>query len=149
MTLWTSGRAASALGTAPVAERVFTSVSTDTRTIEPGSLFVALVGDRFDGHDFVGEAVARGATGIVVQRSIAVTEEIVVFQVPDTLTALGSLGLARRQTIPGHVVAVTGTNGKTATKELLAKTLGTRWCVHATHGPEQLDWCAADAVVSA
>lgn len=134
MTLWTSGRAASALGTAPVAERVFTSVSTDTRTIEPGSLFVALVGDRFDGHDFVGEAVARGAAGIVVQRGIAVTEEIVVFQVPDTLTALGSLGLARRQNIPGHVVAVTGTNGKTATKELLAKTLGTRWCVHATHG---------------
>ncbi|MEE8572537.1 MAG: UDP-N-acetylmuramoyl-tripeptide--D-alanyl-D-alanine ligase, partial [Gemmatimonadota bacterium] len=134
MTGWSSGRVASVLGTAPAEDREFTSVGTDTRTIEPGALFVALVGERFDGHDFIGDAIARGATGVVARNGTEISEDVLVFQVTDTLTALGDLGTARRHDITGPVVAVTGTNGKTAAKELLAKALGTQWAVHATRG---------------
>ena len=134
MTRWSSGRVASVLGTAPAEDREFTSVGTDTRTIEPGALFVALVGERFDGHDFIGDAIARGATGVVARNGTEISEDVLVFQVTDTLTALGDLGTARRHDITGPVVAVTGTNGKTAAKELLAKALGTQWAVHATRG---------------
>ena len=134
MNRWPSSRVASVLGAAPTGDRDFTSVSTDTRAIQPGALFVALVGERFDGHDFIGDAVARGATGVVSRFGTEISGDVSVFQVADTLTALGDLGNARRHDISGPVIAVTGTNGKTATKELLSKALGTRWSVHATSG---------------
>ncbi len=134
MTRWLSARVAAALGVPSVADRTFTSICTDTRTIEPGSLFVALKGERFDGHDFIGDAVGRGATGAVVRFGTPVPDDIAVYEVADTLEALGNLGNARRQDVTGPVVAVTGTNGKTATRELLACALGTRWTVHATAG---------------
>lgn len=135
MTAWTGQRVARVLGCeAGAHDLVFRSVSTDTRAIESGDLFVALTGDRFDGHDFLADAVQRGATGVVVRRGAAAPEGVATFSVPDTLAALGALAHERRQEIAGPVVAVTGTNGKTATKEMLAHALGTRWQVHATRG---------------
>jgi UDP-N-acetylmuramoyl-tripeptide--D-alanyl-D-alanine ligase len=115
-----------------VDEPAFTRVLTDTRAIEPGALFVALVGERFDGHDYVDAAIAAGATGVVVCEGARVPAGVTSFHVPDTLRALGLLARARRREITGPVIGVTGTNGKTSTKEMLAAVLGTRFRVYAT-----------------
>lgn len=133
MTRWTGSRVAEVLGTAPpAAELTFERVSTDTRTLGPGDLFVALRGERFDGHAFLARARDAGARAAVVETGTAPVPGLVLFPVPDTLRALGALARARRREVTGPVVAVTGTNGKTATKELLARALATRWRVHAT-----------------
>lgn len=132
MTIWTGERVAAVLGTAPGTERTFGSISTDTRTLTSDALFVALVGDRFDGHEFLNEAERRGASGAVVCRGTAQQHGLACFEVDDTLVALGLLARARRREIAGPVVAITGTNGKTSTREMLSRSLGTRWKVHAT-----------------
>jgi UDP-N-acetylmuramoyl-tripeptide--D-alanyl-D-alanine ligase len=100
--------------------------------LEPGALFVALVGDRFDGHDFLDNARDGGSSAAVVKRGTPSVDGLHFFEVDDTLVALGQLAHARRLEIEGPVVAVTGTNGKTAVKEMLAAALGTQWAVHAT-----------------
>jgi murE/murF fusion protein len=107
-------------------------VSTDTRSLPAGALFVAIAGERFDGHAHLEEAAARGALGAVVRAGTPAVPGLELFEVPDTVVALGWLARARRREIGGPVVAVTGTNGKTSTKEMLALTLGTRFRVHAT-----------------
>lgn len=132
MTAWTGQQVAQALGLPTTPDRGFTSVSTDTRALERGALFVALTGERFDGHRFLGEAKAAGAGGAVVRRGTPPLDGLPTYAVDDPLAALGGLARARRRGITGPVVAVTGTNGKTATRELLAHALGTRWRVHAT-----------------
>jgi UDP-N-acetylmuramoyl-tripeptide--D-alanyl-D-alanine ligase len=129
---WTAERVARVLGTPAPIDGAFEGVSTDTRSIEPGDLFVALRGERFDAHAFLDDAVARGARAAIVQRGTASPDGLPVFPVADTLTALGLLARDRRREIAGPVVAVTGTNGKTATKEMLARVVGARWTVHAT-----------------
>ena len=138
MTRWTSTSVREALGLpAPAArsgaaETTFTRVLTDTRSIEPGALFVALAGERFDGHDYLDAAAAAGAMGVVVREGARVPAGVAAFHVPDTLKAFGLLARARRREITGPVIAVTGTNGKTSTKEMLAAVLGTRFRVYAT-----------------
>jgi len=132
MSGWTAARVASALGVSGAAETTFTAVATDTRTMPPGALFVALAGERYDAHAFLDEARRRGARGAVVRRGTPAVEGLATFEVADTLEALGLLARARRREITGPVVAVTGTNGKTSTKEMLASALGARWRVHAT-----------------
>ncbi|NIN11397.1 MAG: UDP-N-acetylmuramoyl-tripeptide--D-alanyl-D-alanine ligase [Gemmatimonadales bacterium] len=134
MSDWTSERVARVLGTPSAPQQSFPSISTDTRSMEPGALFVALVGERFDAHEFLGEAKARGASGAVVRRGTPPVDGLVLFEVEDTLSALGALARDRRHGIRGPVVAVTGTNGKTATKEMLARAVETRWHTHATRG---------------
>jgi UDP-N-acetylmuramoyl-tripeptide--D-alanyl-D-alanine ligase len=110
-------------------------VSTDTRAIRTGDIFVALIGERFDAHDFVRDAVAAGAHALVVSRPIALADSIVpVFQVDDTLVALGDLARFQRLVWGGTVIAVAGSNGKTSTRELLRSALESRMNVHATHG---------------
>jgi UDP-N-acetylmuramoyl-tripeptide--D-alanyl-D-alanine ligase len=110
-------------------------VWTDTRSIVSGDLFVALVGEKFDAHDFVVDAVGKGATAVVVSRSdIARNLAVPVFQVRDTLVALGALGRYRRCAWGNPVVGVVGTNGKTSTKELLKAALGSTLDTHATYG---------------
>ena len=137
---WTMDRVAAALAplagvNLPRGSTVFGRVWTDTRTIQPGDLFVALVGERFDGHDFLAQARDQGAAGVVVSRlAPARSLSIPVYQVPDTLVALGALGSVRRRAWNNPVVAVVGTNGKTSTKELLKAALGARLRVHATSG---------------
>ena len=134
MTRWSSALVAQALGVESSHGLAFSGVGTDTRTLESGTLFVALVGERYDGHAFLAEAAQRGATGAVVRRGTEPPPGLATFEVEDTLVALGALARERRRDIGGPVVAVTGTNGKTATKEMLARTVGTRWSVHATRG---------------
>ncbi len=96
-------------------------------------LFFALKGDRCDGHDFIGQAVARGAIGVVVSRDISV-EKAVVFRVNDTLGALGDLAQFYRKRFDIKCVAVTGSNGKTTTKEMLSTCLETRYRTLKTKG---------------
>ena len=110
----------------------YPQVSTDTRTLRPGALFVALKGERFDGHDHLQHALARGARAALVRRGTPPVAGLVLHEVPDTLQAYGLLARERRRAMTGPVVAVTGSNGKTSTKEMLAGILRTRYRVHAT-----------------
>ena len=134
MTAWTAAGVRDALGLPQSSggAATYTRVLTDTRAIVPGALFVALAGERFDGHDYLEAAAAAGAAGAVVRRGTRVPASLMAFEVPDTLLAFGMLARARRREITGPVVAITGTNGKTSTKEMLAAVLGTRHRVHAT-----------------
>ena len=111
------------------------AVSTDTRTVGPGNLFVALRGERFDAHEFLADAVAKGAAAVVVSDvRAAATVGVPVFVVGDTTVALGMLGRYRRRAWGRTIVAVAGSNGKTSTKELTAAALGARFSVYATRG---------------
>ena len=129
---WTSGRVAQVLGLADVDDLAFGGITTDTRTLEPGSLFVALAGDRFDAHDYLRQALENGAAAAVVLRGTPAVDGLAMYEVDDTLVALGLLARERRRRIKGPVVGITGTNGKTATKELVRAVLSTRWTVYGT-----------------
>jgi UDP-N-acetylmuramoyl-tripeptide--D-alanyl-D-alanine ligase len=111
------------------------AVATDTRTVGKGDLFVALIGDRFDAHDFLADAVAKGAAAVVVSDAArAASLGVPVYVVRDTLVALGALARHRRRWWGKRIVAVAGSNGKTSTKELLKAALGSRLRVHASSG---------------
>ncbi|HML86903.1 MAG TPA: UDP-N-acetylmuramoyl-tripeptide--D-alanyl-D-alanine ligase [Methylomusa anaerophila] len=112
---------------------LFTGVSTDTRTIKPGNLFIALRGERFDGHEFVIPALEKGAAGLLVSRpDVDIPQNVSVILVNDTRKALQSLARFHRQRFPIPVVAVSGSNGKTTTKEMLAAVLSSRFKVLKT-----------------
>lgn len=108
-------------------ERATAGVSTDTRTVGTGELFVAIRGPRFDGHDFVGEAFARGASAVVVERwplkGLPAEFPGTVWKVDDALAALGMLARVHRSRFSVPVVAITGSSGKSTTKEILAQLL--------------------------
>ncbi len=110
----------------------FATASIDTRTLKPGDLFVAIGGPRFDGHDFVGQANAAGACAAIVERSLDVALPQVL--VADAHIALGKLGAAWRQASSAKVVGLTGSNGKTTAKEMIAAILGVRDSVLSTRG---------------
>lgn len=134
MTAWTAARVREATdglwhGSPPEA---FAGISTDTRTLAPGELFIALVGPNHDAHDHLEEARAHGAAAAVVRRGTKGPAGLPVLEVEDTLVALGALGRAARRAVPGPVVAITGSNGKTSTKEMVAAVLRTRYRTHAT-----------------
>lgn len=125
-------------GVAFGANATFCGVSTDSRRIAPGELFVALAGERFDGHGFVARALERGAAAAVVSRRAGDGRDIPQVLVKDTRAALGQLGAAWRSGFSLPVVALTGSNGKTTVKEMLAAILaahcGERADVLATEG---------------
>ena len=102
----------------------FVGLGTDSRTIKRGELFWVLKGERFDGHDFVQKAVNAGAAGVVVQkgnfRQKALVGNPVIITVDDTLKALGDLAHSWRQQHDVRVLAITGSAGKTTTKEMAA-----------------------------
>ncbi|MDX1568017.1 MAG: UDP-N-acetylmuramoyl-tripeptide--D-alanyl-D-alanine ligase [Longimicrobiales bacterium] len=110
----------------------YAGISTDSRSVKKGDLFVALTGERFDGHDFVADAAAAGATGVVVSRPVSGASGVRLYPVEDTLVAFGDLARHRRRALVADVVAVTGSSGKTTTKELLKGALGRRYRVHVT-----------------
>ncbi len=97
-------------------------ISTDSRTLQPGDLFVPLRGERFDGHDYLTQAVRHGAAACLSEDVVSGLS-IPVVQVRDTLQALGDLAAAVRQDFAGPVIGITGTSGKTTTKEMLASIL--------------------------
>lgn len=101
--------------------RRFTRVHTDSRTVEPGDLFVALRGERFDAHDFIADVAAKGAAAVLVERDIgAAAPGLPAIVAQDTRVALGQLGAGWRAQFTLPTVAVTGSNGKTTVKEMIA-----------------------------
>jgi UDP-N-acetylmuramoyl-tripeptide--D-alanyl-D-alanine ligase len=119
------------IGTPPAA---IEGVSTDTRTIGPGTLFVALRGERFDGHAFLAEAFGRGAAAAIVAEPGGAGQAGPLLAVPDTLAALGAVARHHRARFRIPVVGVTGSNGKTTTREMIAAILATRGKVLRTEG---------------
>jgi UDP-N-acetylmuramoyl-tripeptide--D-alanyl-D-alanine ligase len=109
------------------ADRAFNRAVIDSRQVQPGDLFFALRGEHQDGHDFVDDALARGAAGLVVERPLEAPPDVAVFQVSDSLSALQRLAAHWRARHDMRVVGVTGSVGKTTCKELIAAVLGTRW----------------------
>jgi UDP-N-acetylmuramoyl-tripeptide--D-alanyl-D-alanine ligase len=105
----------------------FEGVSTDTRTLKAGQLFFAIHGPRFDAHDFLERAIGAGAAGLVVERGRPLPaeagEDLRVLAVSDTTRALGALAAGHRSGFDGPLVAITGSNGKTTTKEMCAAIL--------------------------
>jgi len=110
-------------------------LSTDSRRIKPGQAFIALRGERFDGHDFVKKAVKRGAPWVMVERADSrVPAGATVIETADTLFALGKLAAAYRRQFKVKVAAVTGSVGKSTVKEMLAALLASKGRVLRNHG---------------
>ena len=144
-----AGMIASATGgriAAGDAAQLFEGVSTDSRTLPRGALFIALRGDRFDGHEFIAGALARGAGGVLIADDAAgrvadltaskrpPASSPVVITVPDTLVALQAIGREVRRQSGAHVIAITGSAGKTTTKEITAELLSARYRVFRNQG---------------
>ncbi len=119
-------------GTVVGADVTFTTVSTDSRRLAPGALFVALTGPNFDGHDFIAAARAQGACAALVSRPLS--DPLPQLRVTDTRLALGQLGAAWRARFTGPLIALTGSNGKTTLKEMIAAILRFRGTTLATVG---------------
>lgn len=114
------------------ADRDYRGASIDTRVLQPGALFFALPGSRVDGHEFVGRAASLGAAAVVVERVI--DSRIAQLQVPDVQAALQRAGAYARGRFQGQVIGVTGSNGKTTVKQMLAAICGRASTVMATEG---------------
>ena len=127
-----------------VGDLMVRGVSTDSRTLVPGDLFVALKGEAYDGHAFVPAAFAAGAAAAVVQMGTAIAGDpgwrppgnALLIRVPDTVRALGQLARAVRQKARARVIAVTGSVGKTGTKDLLTAMASAVGSVVATRANE-------------
>ena len=130
--LWTSDSAQAATGgTLSGGDWTATGVSIDTRTLEPGDLFVALSAAR-DGHDFVADALAKGAAAALVSHVPDGAEDGPLLLVKDVQIALEALGRAGRDRMQGRVIAVTGSVGKTTTKDMLRTALSGQGATHAS-----------------
>jgi UDP-N-acetylmuramoyl-tripeptide--D-alanyl-D-alanine ligase len=124
---WIGGRL-----TRGAAHAAFRGLSTDSRSLEPGNLFVALSGPRFDGRAFLDDAIARGAAAAIVERDAP--EDFPCLVVDDARAALGRLGHAWRMRFGAPVIALTGSNGKTTVKECIAAILRQRGAALSTRG---------------
>ena len=113
-------------------DRQITGVSTDTRTLSDGDLFIALVGPNFNGHQFVDTAQQKGATALLVSESVDTS--LPYIKVSDTKLALGAMGAAIKAQVSPKTVAITGSSGKTTVKEMVAAILSRRGKVLATKG---------------
>ncbi len=142
---WTIADLSQALGVEPESgnidgERQFHSISMDSRHVEANQIFLALKGERFDGHSFIEAVVEKGVSCLVAADSFVVPEKIsnnpaiAVFKVENTLEALGKLAHFQRMRANVRVAAITGTSGKTTTREMVASILKTRFSVLATRG---------------
>lgn len=109
----------------------------DTRLLEKGQIFIALKGKNFDGYDFVPEAFRRGACGVIINRPLAlrnITSNQIVIQVKDTVRCLGEIAGYWRRKFPIPLVAITGSNGKTTTKDMTIRILSEKFRVLSTKG---------------
>lgn len=126
-------QAASLLKCAPLQGDIsFTGITTDSRQVVPGMLFAALPGQSFDGHDYIRQALERGAVAALVSRSVPA--DLPLLQVDDVQSALGVLAGHWRGECPARVVGITGSNGKTTVKEMIASILRQDGKVLATRG---------------
>ena len=139
--LWTAAEAAAATGGSTGVDWAATGVSIDTRSLTAGDLFIALRGPNHDGHDFVGAAFERGAAAAMVDRPIPdLPSSAPSLRVGDTLTALGELGVAARNRSRARIIAVTGSVGKTGTKEALRLALAACGPTFASGGGLNNHW---------
>jgi len=140
MTLWTADDAVRATGGTATADWAATGVSIDTRTLQPGDVFVALKAAR-DGHEFVAQALEKGAAAAVVKHiPDGVKRDAPLLIVQDVQAALEALGAAGRARTGARVVAVTGSVGKTSTKEMLLRILGDQGRTHASVASYNNHW---------
>ena len=138
--LWTAQEAAAATGGRATRDWSATGVSIDTRTLASGDLFVAL-SDQRDGHDFVADALGKGAAAALVARHPAgVAEDAPLLIVADVLDALAALGQAARARTAARVIGVTGSVGKTSTKEMLRAAMASMGRVHAAEASYNNHW---------
>lgn len=112
----------------------FSGVSTDSRKINKGELFIPIKGDNFDGHDFIHNAIEAGAAGYITHKDITTSEPILAIKVKDTLEAMHNIALYYRNKFNVKIVAVTGSVGKTSTKDMIASVLGQKYNVLSTAG---------------
>jgi UDP-N-acetylmuramoyl-tripeptide--D-alanyl-D-alanine ligase len=139
--LWTASEAAVATGGRNTRDWSASGVSIDSRSIAAGDLFVALSGPNFDGHDFVKDALAKGATAAMVARVPAgVSEAAPLLIVADTMAALEALGRASRRRTTAQIVGVTGSVGKTGTKEALRRAFERQGATFASVGSLNNQW---------
>lgn len=136
--LWTAQEAAQATGGWVSSDWMASGVSIDSRTLNKGDLFVALHGPNFDGHDFVSDALSGGAAAAVVDRELKTDGNLL--KVGDTMVALEALGRASRQRSEAQVVAVTGSVGKTGSKEALKHILSRQGKTSASKGSLNNHW---------
>lgn len=113
---------------------VITSISTDSRTIIPGCLYIAIRGQNFDGHDFVASAIENGAALVLVDEAYDRVDNLPCIRCSDTVKGLGDLAAWHRSRFAIPVIAVTGSIGKTSTREMIAAALSSRYIVHKTKG---------------
>jgi len=140
MALWTSSDAQAATGGQSTREWTAGGVSIDTRTLQAGDLFVALKSAR-DGHDFVAQALENGAAAALVDhRPDGVPDDAPLLIVPDVLQGLEQLAIAARARMQGRVIAVTGSVGKTSTKEMLRDMLAQQGRTHASVASYNNHW---------
>ena len=130
--LWTAKDAAAATGGKTSADWIATGVSIDSRTVGKGELFIALKGDNGDGHAYVTDAIKKGASAAIVSQEIPGVDDEKLLIVADTMTALQDLGRASRARTSATVIGITGSVGKTGTKEFLATAFDALGQTHAS-----------------
>ena len=139
--LWTAKDAAAATHGTAIGDWAAPNVSIDSRSVTAGDLFVAIKGPNFDGHAFVADALAKGAAAAVVsQRPAGASDTTPLLVVKEPLAALEDLGRAARARSQGRIVAVTGSVGKTSTKEALKLVLSAQGLTHASEGSLNNHW---------
>ncbi len=140
--LWTAEEAATATGGTTVGRWNATGVSIDSRTCAPGDLFIALVGEKNDGHAYVSDALSRGAAAAMVVKTYRgdVQNDCRLLRVDDTMTGLNALGRASRERSTARIIAVTGSVGKTSTKEALKLALSRYKPTHASELSYNNQW---------
>lgn len=138
--LWTAQDLIDATGGVMTAPFHAAGISIDTRTLRPGDLFVALRGVQGDGHAYIREALGKGAAGAMVQHRDGLPDDAPLLLTADTLHGLTALAAYARRRFTGTLVAVTGSVGKTTTKEMLRRVLGASGTVHAAEASHNNHW---------
>ncbi|MCV6597740.1 MAG: Mur ligase family protein, partial [Mangrovicoccus sp.] len=138
--LWTASEAAAATGGQAKGDWAVTGLSIDTRTIQPGEMFIALT-DRRDGHDFVADALAKGASAALVsQVPDGLGPDAPLLIVDDVLQGLEAMARARREQTRARLLAITGSVGKTSAKEMARAALAPQGLVHAAEKSFNNHW---------
>lgn len=133
--LWTSADCVTATAGQATGTWNVTDLSIDSRTLQPGDLFIALKGDRHDGHDHVADALAKGAAAVMIDhRPAGLAADAPALLVPDTLTGLSALAAAARARSSAAIMAITGSVGKTTTRAMLEQVASAQFPTHASVG---------------